>query len=169
MRVALMIDADNLPPSVADDLLNLADGQGDLVVSRAYGDGAEACGWRQQPWIRFVETGGCSALRLGVEAAALAEQGYFDICLLASASSDLRHLASHLRAAGIAVVGAGGRHVPLDFATACDVFHTLGLSDMELPHPGPVRRPRVAGHDRRAGLHPGMMSTHAAQAEMRFC
>jgi uncharacterized LabA/DUF88 family protein len=132
-RLAVLIDADNAQPSIADGLLVEVANYGTAHVKRAYGDwtGAGLRGWKEQlhshsiqPMQQFSYTTGKNATDAAmiIDAMDLLYTGRFDGFCIISSDSDFTRLASRLRESGLTVYGFGERKTPKPFVSACDKF-----------------------------------------------
>jgi uncharacterized LabA/DUF88 family protein len=132
-RLAVLIDADNAQPSLAEALLAEIAKYGTAHVKRAYGDwtGTNLRGWKEhllaqsiQPIQQFAYTSGKNATdaALIIDAMDLLYSGRFDGFCLVSSDSDYTRLAVRLRESGLTVYGFGERKTPRPFVVACDTF-----------------------------------------------
>jgi len=132
-RLAVLIDADNAPPSIATDLMGEIARYGIASVKRAYGDWTtpNLKGWKQylldlsiQPIQQFRYTVGKNASdsALIIDAMDLMHTGRFDGFCIVSSDSDFTRLASRLREQGLTVYGFGERKTPSPFVSSCDKF-----------------------------------------------
>lgn len=132
-KLAVLIDADNAQPTLAEGLLAEVAKYGTAHVKRAYGDwtGTRLKGWKEQllelsiqPIQQFGYTTGKNATdsALIIDAMDLLYTGHFDGFCIVSSDSDFTRLASRLREAGLTVYGIGERKTPAPFVSACDKF-----------------------------------------------
>ncbi|MFV2178018.1 NYN domain-containing protein [Actinomadura sp. LOL_016] len=132
-KLAVLIDADNVSASVADNLLAEVAKYGTAHVKRAYGDwtGTGLRGWKEQllaqsiqPMQQFAYTTGKNATdaALVIDAMDLLYSNRFDGFCLVSSDSDFTRLAQRLRESGLTVYGFGERKTPQPFVAACDKF-----------------------------------------------
>jgi len=132
-RLAVLIDADNAQPGIAEALLAEIAKYGTAHVKRAYGDwtGTSLRGWKEhllaqsiQPIQQFAYTTGKNATdaALIIDAMDLLYSGRFDGFCLVSSDSDYTRLAVRLRESGLTVYGFGERKTPRPFVVACDTF-----------------------------------------------
>ncbi|MEV0360633.1 NYN domain-containing protein [Nocardia sp. NPDC050697] len=133
MRLAVLIDADNASPVMAEPLLAEIAKYGTAHVKRAYGDwtSTNLSGWKShllrlsiQPVQQFGWTTGRNATdaALIIDAMDLLYSGRFDGFCLVSSDSDFTRLAARLRESGLTVFGMGERKTPRAFVAACDKF-----------------------------------------------
>jgi uncharacterized LabA/DUF88 family protein len=132
-KLAVLIDADNTPPSVIEGLLAEVARYGTAHVKRAYGDwtGTSLQGWKGkllsqsiQPMQQFAYTTGKNATdaAMVIDAMDLLYSGRFDGFCLVSSDSDFTRLASRIRESGLTVYGFGQLKTPGPFVAACDKF-----------------------------------------------
>src|SRR5687768_2430475 len=132
-KLAVLIDADNIAPSVLKQLLQEVAGFGTALVRRAYGDWTtqRLSGWKDhlhrhaiQPVQQFSFTSGKNATdaALIIDAMDLLHLGSVDGFCLVSSDSDFTRLATRLREAGLVGYGFGERKTPEAFVAACDKF-----------------------------------------------
>lgn len=123
--LVLLIDADNLPSSCAEDLVRAVTQIGIPVVRRAYGDWSETrlAGWRAvlsplaiQP-VQQAAGKNATDIAMVIDAMDLLHLGQYRIFALASNDADFTRLALRLREAGKEVV-ALGTHIGASFAAA---------------------------------------------------
>lgn len=132
-KLAVLIDADNVQPSIVDGLLAEIAKYGTASVKRIYGDwtGPELKGWKEallqhsiQPVQQFGYTRGKNATdsALIIDAMDLLYTGNFSGFCLVSSDSDFTRLASRIRESGLTVYGFGERKTPAPLVVACDKF-----------------------------------------------
>ncbi|WP_344458396.1 NYN domain-containing protein, partial [Actinomadura kijaniata] len=133
VKLAVLIDADNVSASVADGLLAEVAKYGTAHVKRAYGDwtGTGLRGWKEQllaqsiqPMQQFAYTTGKNATdaALVIDAMDLLYSDRLNGFCLVSSDSDFTRLAQRLRESGLTVYGFGERKTPQPFVAACDKF-----------------------------------------------
>lgn len=132
-RLAVLIDADNAQPALADRLMAEVATLGSATVRRIYGDWTtdQLKGWKGaanrnaiQPIQQFGYTTGKNATdsALIIDAMDLLYTDRLDGFVLVSSDSDFTRLASRLRESGLTVYGIGERKTPEPFVAACDRF-----------------------------------------------
>jgi len=137
-KLAVLIDADNTQPSIANALLAEIAKYGIANVKRVYGDWTtdNLKGWKKvlvdlaiQPIQQFSYTTGKNATdsRMIIDAMDLLYSDRFDGFCLVSSDSDFTGLASRLREAGLTVYGFGERKTPMSLRAACDKFIYLDV------------------------------------------
>jgi uncharacterized LabA/DUF88 family protein len=133
IKLAVLIDADNAPPTVAGPLLAEVAKYGTSSVRRAYGDwtGTNLKGWKDklltqsiQPIQQFAYTYGKNATdsAMIIDAMDLLYTNRFDGFCIVSSDRDFTRLAARIRESGLVVYGFGERKTPKPFVSACDKF-----------------------------------------------
>lgn len=133
VKLAVLIDAENASPGVADDLLTEIANYGIASVKRIYGDwtAPNLKGWKEillqhsiQPVQQFTYTKGKNATdsAMIIDAMDLLYTNNFDGFCLVSSDSDFTRLASRIRESGLLVYGFGEQKTPTAFVSACDKF-----------------------------------------------
>lgn len=149
-RLAVLIDADNASPRIADGLFEEIARIGEASVRRIYGDfsGSGLKSWAGLlsrhaiiPHQNFAYTKGKNAsdIALVIDAMDLLHSGRLDGFCLVSSDSDFTRLAARIREQGVDVYGFGEQKTPESFRQACRRFiYTENL----LPEaPAPDRDP----------------------------
>lgn len=133
MRVAVLIDCDNISWQLGAAVLAEAAGKGTLGVKRGYGDWSSHAlsGWKKQlpvlaiqPMQQPAYVAGKNATdsALIIDAMDLLYSGNVDTFFLVSSDSDFTRLAMRLRESGRRVFGIGAQKTPVSFQNACDRF-----------------------------------------------
>lgn len=133
VRLAVLVDADNVSSSHAAALLAELARYGVPTVKRAYGDWTtpQLGGWKSelarhaiQPIQQFANTVGKNSTdsALIIDAMDLLYSGSVDAFALVSSDSDFTRLATRLRESGKTVYGLGQRKTPASLQAACDKF-----------------------------------------------
>lgn len=133
VRLAVLVDADNVSASHAEALLAELARYGVPTVKRAYGDWTTTrlSGWKSelarhaiQPIQQFANTVGKNSTdsALIIDAMDLLYSGNLDAFALVSSDSDFTRLATRLRESGKTVYGLGRRSTPGSLQAACDKF-----------------------------------------------
>jgi uncharacterized LabA/DUF88 family protein len=133
VKLAVLIDADNVQPRIAGALLAEIVKDGTAFVKRAYGDwtSSDLKGWKEellkrsiQPVQQFAYTHGKNATdsAMIIDAMDLLYTNRFDAFCLVSSDSDFTRLAARIREFGLVVYGFGERKTPKPFVSACDKF-----------------------------------------------
>lgn len=132
-RLAVLIDADNASPRIADGLFDEIAKMGEASVRRIYGDfsGTRLKSWADilakhaiVPFQNFANTVGKNAsdIALVIDAMDLLHSGRLDGFCLVSSDSDFTRLAARIREQGIDVFGFGAQKTPESFRQACRRF-----------------------------------------------
>ncbi|HEX2886076.1 NYN domain-containing protein [Vineibacter terrae] len=155
-RLAVLIDADNASPRIADGLFEEVAKLGEASVRRIYGDfsGTRLKAWADIlskhaiiPYQQFAYTTGKNAsdIALVIDAMDLLHSGRFDGFCLVSSDSDFTRLASRIREQGLDVFGFGEQKTPESFRQACRRFvyteNLLPEAPAVNPGAGAVGRP----------------------------
>lgn len=138
LRIAVLIDADNVSHQYAGPLLEELAKFGRTTVKRAYGDwsGENMKGWKDKlnkhaisPEHTFAYTRGKNSTdsALIIDAMDLLYSGNVDGFAIVSSDSDFTRLASRLRESGKTVYGVGRERAPRALQEACDQFLLLEL------------------------------------------
>jgi len=139
-RLAVLIDAENASPRIAEALFTEIATLGEASARRIYGDfsSAQLAGWTRvlarfaiQPQQNFANTKGKNSgdIALVIDAMDLLHSGRFDGFCLVSSDADFTRLASRIREEGVDVYGFGERKTPESFRQACTRFiYTENLS-----------------------------------------
>jgi len=133
VRLAVLIDADNAPPKIADGLFAEIAKLGEASVRRIYGDfsGTRLKAWAEIlakhaiiPHQQFANTTGknSSDIALVIDAMDLLHSGRFEGFCLVSSDSDFTRLAARIREQGVDVFGFGEQKTPESFRQACRRF-----------------------------------------------
>lgn len=165
MRLAVLIDTENVTPAAADDLFQAIGKLGTATVRRAYGNWSSPAvgGWKSaahqhalQPVHRHSCTPGKNTtdIALIIDAMDLLHGGRVDgFCLIAS-DGDYSQLAIRIREHGLPVFGFGVNPPHPALTAACTQFTRLvpsqgepaaplspALTVQEAPHPAPSPSP----------------------------
>ncbi|WP_242492127.1 NYN domain-containing protein [Agromyces binzhouensis] len=138
--LAVLVDADNVPPSKVGAVLAEVARFGTASVKRVYGDWTKPnlSGWKPvasdhvgQPMQQFANTVGKNATdsALIIDAMDLLYTRRFHGFCIVSSDSDFTRLASRIREEGVTVYGFGERKTPEAFRNACDRFTYLDVLD----------------------------------------
>jgi hypothetical protein len=138
LRLAVLIDADNIPYSNVKGMLEEIAKYGTPTFKRIYGDWTKPTisGWKSvllenaiTPVQQYSYTHGKNATdsAMIIEAMDILYSGKVDGFCLVSSDSDFTRLATRLREAGMKVIGIGERKTPYPFIVACDKFIYLEI------------------------------------------
>lgn len=163
-RLAVLIDADNVPANYAEAIFEEIAGLGEASVRRIYGDWSAT---RLSAWAKrvaalglvadqqFSNTKGKNASDIGLVIAAMdfLHSGLFDGFVLVSSDSDFTRLAARIREQGLDVYGIGEKKTPEAFRMACKRFiYVENLLVTEAVADAPPRS--AAKPDRSTGMMP---------------
>lgn len=138
--LAVLVDADNVPPTKIGAVLTEVARFGTASVKRVYGDWTKPhlSSWKPvasehviQPMQQFANTVGKNATdsALIIDAMDLLYTRRFHGFCIVSSDSDFTRLASRIREEGVTVYGFGERKTPEAFRNACDRFTYLDVLD----------------------------------------
>jgi Fe-S-cluster formation regulator IscX/YfhJ len=138
LRLAVLIDADNIPFSNVKGMLEEIAKYGTPTFKRIYGDWTKptVAGWKSvllenaiTPIQQYSYTKGKNATdsSMIIDAMDILYSGKVDGFCLVSSDSDFTRLATRLREAGMKVIGIGERKTPSPFIIACDKFIYLEI------------------------------------------
>lgn len=153
-RLAVLIDADNVPSGYAEAIFEEIAGLGEASVRRIYGDWSaqRLGGWAKKVAAlglvadqQFSNTKGKNASDIGLVIAAMdfLHSGLFDGFVLVSSDSDFTRLAARIREQGLDVFGIGEKKTPEAFRQACKRFiyvENLGSPDESEAQADPAPR-----------------------------
>ncbi len=156
LRLAVLIDADNIPYSNVRGMLEEIAKYGTPTFKRIYGDWTRPTisGWKSvllenaiTPIQQYSYTKGKNSTdsALIIDAMDILYSGKVDGFCIVSSDSDFTRLATRLREAGMKVIGIGERKTPPPFIIACDKFIYLEIItsstvSMETPAAEPKKR-----------------------------
>ncbi|WP_323005096.1 NYN domain-containing protein [Pseudorhodobacter sp.] len=151
-RLAVLIDADNVPASYAEAIFEEIAGLGEASVRRIYGDWSaqRLGGWARKVAAlglvadqQFSNTRGKNASDIGLVIAAMdfLHSGLFDGFVLVSSDSDFTRLAARIREQGLDVYGIGEKKTPEAFRMACKRFIYVENLDSDDPAEETPRQP----------------------------
>ncbi|MEQ9261136.1 MAG: NYN domain-containing protein [Roseovarius sp.] len=162
-RLAVLIDADNVPSKFAEAILREVTTYGEPGLRRVYGDWSnqQLTGWTKTAQKlglvqhqQTANTKGKNASDIGlvIDAMDILHAGHFDGFVLVSSDSDFTRLASRIREQGLTVIGIGEAKAPDALKNACNRF---------------VAIENIAGSDtRETGQGQGLDSKRAAEARL---
>ncbi|MBO4805201.1 MAG: NYN domain-containing protein [Paludibacteraceae bacterium] len=133
LRLAVLIDADNIPYSCVKDMLDEVAKSGIPTIKRIYGDWTRPAlnGWKPlllenaiTPIQQYGYTTGKNSTdsAMIIDAMDILHSQKVDGFCLASSDSDFTRLATRLRESGMFVLGIGEKKTPKPFIVACDKF-----------------------------------------------
>lgn len=133
LKLAVLIDADNVPYANIKGMLDEIAKIGVPTIKRIYGDWTKpsVSGWKQPllanaitPIQQYSYTTGKNATdsAMIIDAMDILHSQKVDGFCLVSSDSDFTRLAVRLRESGMLVIGMGERKTPAPFIVACDKF-----------------------------------------------
>jgi len=133
LKLAVLIDADNIPYSNIAGMLDEIAKLGVPTIKRIYGDWTKptVSGWKPAlleqaitPIQQYSYTSGKNATdsAMIIDAMDILHSQKVDGFCLVSSDSDFTRLATRLRESGMLVIGIGERKTPNPFIVACDKF-----------------------------------------------
>lgn len=142
LRLAVLIDADNIPHSHVKPMLEEVAKYGVPTFKRIYGDWTkpQLSSWKAvllehaiNPVQQYSYTSGKNATdsAMIIDAMDILYTGRVDGFCLVSSDSDFTRLATRLREAGMKVFGLGEMKTPAAFRAACDKFIYLEILQQE--------------------------------------
>ncbi|MFM2359615.1 MAG: hypothetical protein RLY16_1608 [Bacteroidota bacterium] len=142
IRLAVLIDADNVPYSNVKGMMEEIAKYGTPTFKRIYGDWTKptVSGWKGvllenaiTPIQQYSYTTGknSSDSALIIDAMDILYSGKVDGFCIISSDSDFTRLATRLREAGMKVFGIGQKKTPNPFIVACDKFIYLEILDKQ--------------------------------------
>ncbi len=155
-RIAVLIDAENVPYSNISGILREIAKYGTPTVKRIYGDFTKqtSSGWKSHllehaitPVQQYSYTTGknSSDSTLIIDAMDLLYEGHVNAFCIVSSDSDYTRLATRIRESGKRVFGVGERKTPNAFKASCDKFIYIENIDIVTPQPNVLeeKRPNI--------------------------
>lgn len=138
MKLAVLIDAENISTKYVDVILSEANNLGDVIYKRIYGNWTtpQMASWRTtilnnaiQPIQQYSNTTGKNSTdsALIIDTMDLLYQSNLDGFCIVSSDSDFTRLASRLRESQKYVLGMGESKTPRSFISACNKFLYLDV------------------------------------------
>lgn len=138
LRLAVLIDAENVPYSNVKNILEEIAKYGIPTIKRIYGDWTKpnVSGWKNvllenaiTPIQQYSYTSGknSSDSAMIIDAMDILYSGKVEGFCIVSSDSDFTRLIIRLREAGMKVFGIGERKTPVSFIAACDKFTYLEI------------------------------------------
>ncbi len=165
LRLAVLIDADNVPYHNIKGMLEEIAKYGTPTFKRIYADWTKptVSGWKAvllenaiTPVHQYSYTSGKNATdsSMIIDAMDILYTGRVDGFCIVSSDSDFTRLATRLREAGMKVFGLGERKTPTAFISACDKFIYIEILKEEKPAAKPASvspvKPRSPGPRKEA-------------------
>ena len=133
LNLAVLFDADNVPYSHVQEMLNEIAKYGVPTIKRIYGDWTKPnlAGWKAvllenaiTPIQQYGYTTGKNATdsAMIIDAMDILHSNKVDGCCIISSDSDFTRLATRLRESSKMVIGMGEKKTPRPFIVACDKF-----------------------------------------------
>lgn len=133
LRLAVLIDADNIPAKHAEDILREITTFGEPALRRVYGDWSSPAlnNWKKKvaelglvATQETANTTGKNASDIGlvIDAMDILHKGLFDGFVIVSSDSDFTALANRLREDGVTVIGIGEDKAPASLRNVCNRF-----------------------------------------------
>ena len=162
LRLAVLIDADNVPFSNVKGMMEEIARYGTPTFKRIYGDWTRPTisGWKSvllenaiTPIQQYGYTKGKNSTdsAMIIDAMDILYSGKVDGFCIVSSDSDFTRLAIRLREAGMKVIGIGERKTPNPFIVACDKFIDLEIISSSSPEstPPPAKAIKKKTPDKR--------------------
>jgi len=138
LKLAVLIDADNIPYSNIKGMLDEIAKLGTPTIKRIYGDWTKptVSGWKPAllehaitPIQQYSYTSGKNATdsAMIIDAMDILHSERVDGFCLVSSDSDFTRLATRIRESGMLVIGIGEKKTPKPFIVACDKFIYLEI------------------------------------------
>src|SRR6267154_2393532 len=145
-RIAVLIDADNIPSTNVKAMLEEIAKYGTPTFKRIYGDWTKPnlTGWKNvllenaiTPIQQYGYTTGKNATdsAMIIDAMDILYAEKVDAFAIVSSDSDFTRLATRLREAGMMVIGLGEKKTPSPFVVACDKFIYMEILTSPTPAP----------------------------------
>jgi uncharacterized LabA/DUF88 family protein len=169
LKLAVLIDADNVPYSNIKGMLEEIARYGTPTFKRIYGDWTKPTlsGWKTvllenaiTPVQQYSYTSGknSSDSALIIDAMDILYTGQVDGFCIISSDSDFTRLATRLREAGKKVFGIGEKKTPYAFIAACNKFIFIEILQKEIKEETPIKESPVKSAKKQKAktgiLHP---------------
>lgn len=169
LRLAVLIDADNIPYSSIQGMLEEMAKYGNPTFKRIYADWTKptVSGWKSvlleyaiTPIHQYSYTTGKNATdsAMIIDAMDILYSGRVDGFCIVSSDSDFTRLATRLREAGMRVFGFGEKKTPTAFISACDKFIYIEILAKDKVHEEeggvPSKKPRAKAQPEANGKQP---------------
>lgn len=152
LKLAVLIDADNIPYANIKGMLEEITKFGTPAIKRIYGDWTKptVSGWKPAllqhaitPVQQYSYTSGKNATdsAMIIDAMDILHSDKVDGFCLVSSDSDFTRLATRLRESGKMVLGIGEKKTPSPFIVACDKFIYIEILAEDIP---PVKKAATA-------------------------
>lgn len=180
VKLAILIDAENVLPSFAETMFTQANSMGEIVCKEIYGVAAALNTWVEPVLkyaihpnltIRASKGKNTSDIALVIGAMDVLLRNEVNTVIIASSDSDFSGLSVRLRTAGINVIGMGtDKSNPL-WRTACSSFVVLEppqpqrVQNKPQPKPQPAPRPQPKPSQAAAQAERNLQSSHRDRVE----
>jgi uncharacterized LabA/DUF88 family protein/Fe-S-cluster formation regulator IscX/YfhJ len=166
MKLAVLIDADNVPYSYVKEMFEEIAKYGTPTFKRIYGDWTKptVSGWKNvllenaiTPIQQYSYTTGKNSTdsSLIIDAMDILYTGKVDGFCIVSSDSDFTRLATRLREAGMTVIGIGEKKTLNPFISACDKFIYIEILKPEIESTSDEHdRKRISRHTRTSAKNP---------------
>jgi len=156
LKIAVLIDADNVSSSTIENILDEVKRYGIPSIKRIYADWTKphVTGWKEPllthaitPIQQYSYTSGknSSDSALIIDAMDILHSHQVDGFTIVSSDSDFTRLAVRLRESGKMVIGVGEKKTPKPFIAACDKFIYIEILSKETTVLSPVKEKVSAG------------------------
>lgn len=163
LKLAVLIDADNIPYSNIKGMLDEIAKFGVPTIKRIYGDWTKATvsGWKPAllehaitPIQQYSYTTGKNATdsAMIIDAMDILHSEKVDGFCLVSSDSDFTRLATRLRESGMVVIGIGEKKTPKPFIVACDKFIYIEIISAKETTKRPVKEASTQHHEQSPGF-----------------
>lgn len=161
LRLAVLIDADNVPRNSIKAIMEEVAIYGTPTMKRIYGDWTNpfVAGWKASllenaivPIQQYAYTTGKNSTdsAMIIDAMDILYSGNVDGFVLVSSDSDFTRLAIRLREAGMLVIGIGEKKTPSPFIVACNKFIYIEvIRSRNAPEPVPAKAEKKQSSSRK--------------------
>ncbi len=171
LKLAVLIDADNVPYSNIKGMLEEIARYGTPTFKRIYGDWTKPTlsGWKTvllenaiTPVQQYSYTSGknSSDSALIIDAMDILYTAQIDGFCIISSDSDFTRLATRLREAGKKVFGIGEKKTPYAFIAACNKFIFIEILQKEIKEEAPVKQAQKKSAKKKTEQHGINVSLH---------
>lgn len=143
LATVLLVDGENIPQSLAGQIILQALDCGRPSVQRVYGDVTRLSAWDSAAGFEMIHTGHAkngADMRMVIDALDLVHRGGVGQVILASSDRDFTHLAQYLRVQGIEVLGMGEAKTHESFRKSCSRFVELLAPSVQKPIDRPKQK-----------------------------
>ncbi len=160
LRLAVLIDADNVPRNSMKAIMEEAAIYGTPTIKRIYGDwtSPNVGAWKSvllenavTPIQQYSYTTGKNSTdsAMIIDAMDILYEGKTDGFCIVSSDSDFTRLAIRLREAGMKVIGMGEQKTPVAFRVACDKFIYIEVIRAAQQDREKAAQPKMAGNGKK--------------------